>query len=119
MKLPHGFGKNYFSLSAITATVNQVTLSQESTRVQNFHIKTEIYIEEKELEELEELPILSVVSVFLKPCHCNCFFKSLTFQILKIFISAKRYIDYYIFLNTSVSPPNSFIYNKIIKKRER
>jgi len=109
MKLPRGFGKNYFSLSAITATVNQVTLAKESTRIGDFHTKIEIYAEEKELEELEELPILCLLQLSLNSCHCNYFFKSLTIKILKLFITSNKKSDYYILLNTSLSPPNKFL----------
>ena len=38
MKLPRGFGKNYFTLRAITATVNQVTMHAQCSRVQSFHM---------------------------------------------------------------------------------
>ncbi len=106
MKLPRGFGKNYFSLSAITATVNQVTLSKEASRVQSFHLSSTTYEEEQEgEEEFEELSILQTQVVSLKSCHCNCFFRLLTFKTLKLFTFAKKYPDYYNYLNTSISPP--------------
>jgi len=106
MKLPRGFGKNYFSLNAITATVNQVSLSQEVSRVQNFHVHHVLCEDEEEvLEEIEELALCQTQQLSLKSCHCNCFFKSLTFKVLKLFTSAKKFINYYISLNTGISPP--------------
>ena len=108
MKLPRGFGKNYFSLSAITATVNQVSLAQECSRVQSFHTCYALCEqEEEELEEFEELAICQIGQLSSKACHCNCFFKSLTLKILKLFTSAKNYVDYHFSLNTSISPPKS------------
>jgi len=107
MKLPRGFGKNYFSLNAITATVNQVTLHQEVSRVQSFHTHRALFEqEEEELEELEELAICQIGQLSLKSCHCNCFFKLLTLKILKLFTFAKKNPDYYNYLNTNISPPS-------------
>jgi len=110
MKLPRGFGKNYFSLSAITATVNQISLAQECSRVQSFHTCYALCEqEEEELEELDMLEICQTQQLSSKSCHCNCFFQSLTCKVLKLFTSAKNYIDYYLSLNTSISPPRSLI----------
>jgi len=105
MKLPRGFGKNYFSLNAITVTVNQISLSQNKVRVQDFHLKNETYTQEDELEELEELPILCSLQFSLKPCHCNCFFKNLTKKILKLFFCKKHPFDFHRYLHTDISPP--------------
>ena len=106
MKLPRGFGKNYFSLSAITATVNQVSLHQESSRVQSFHYYGAIYAQEsEELEELEELETLCPLQLSLKSCHCNCFFKKLTYKTLKQFNRAKKSLKYQTSLNTDIFPP--------------
>jgi len=106
MKLPRGFGKNYFSLSAITATVNQITLHQEVSRVQNFHFQNgSIEKDEEELEELEELTLCQTQELSQNSCHCNCFFKSLTRKTLQLFTYEKKYDNYYILLNTDISPP--------------
>jgi hypothetical protein len=106
MKLPRGFGKNYFSLSAITATVNQVSLLEEFSRVTNFHTQHTLgEQEEDELEELDEPLLCQTLQFSLKSCHCNCFFKSLTFKVLKLFTFAKKTPTFYLFLNTSISPP--------------
>ena len=106
MKLPRGFGKNYFSLSAITATVNQVSLHQESSRVQNAHFIGAIYVDEsEELEEFEELDILCPLQLSQKSSHCNCFFKNLTYKTLKQFQKAKKSFKYQTSLNSDISPP--------------
>jgi len=108
MKLPRGFGKNYFSLNAITATVNAVAIHKNVTRVQSFHIQGSSYAKEDETsEELEELEPTICESIFFyqKACHCNCYFLNLTLKTLKLFASQKKLIEFYIFLNNSISPP--------------
>ena len=108
MKLPRGFGKNYFSLNAITATVNAITLHKSVTRVQSFHILGSSYSKEDEtIEELEELEPTICESTFFsqKACHCNCYFLRLTRKILKLFYTQKKILYFYISLNNSISPP--------------
>jgi len=58
-------------------------------------------------EELEEDPSMlsQTQQLSSKACHCNCFFYALTCKILKHFTTMKRYPDYYISLNTAISPP--------------
>jgi len=106
MKLPRGFGKNYFSLSAITATVNQITLHQESSRVQNFHFFGAVYSKEAdELEESEEIELLCSLQFSQKSCHCNSFFTKLTYKTLKQYNQAKKSFKYQHSLHTDISPP--------------
>jgi hypothetical protein len=107
MKLPRGFGKNYFSLSAITATVNAVTLHQTSTRVQTIHLLGNGETKSDELEELleEELEVDCLLQLSLKACHCNCHFLSRTRKILRSLHSPKQNLHFYALLNTDISPP--------------
>jgi hypothetical protein len=110
MKLPRGFGKNYFSLSAIAATVNAVTLHQESSRVQNFYLfGAALSGEAEELDELlEEEPIGDCpLQLSLKGCHCNCFFFQKTRKSLKLF--SLKLQDIYLFLTLflGIAPPLS------------
>ena len=110
MRLPKGFGKNYFTLSAITATVNQVSIQASTTRVQNFHISTfESDESESEIEE-EELTLLCPLQLSTKACHCNCYFLSSTRKTLRIFHYQKLFFNYFKTLNNSISPPLLFIY---------
>lgn len=67
MKLPKGFGKNYFTLSAITATANQVTMRAQTSRVQSFHMLNLESDELDGLEEEEELAILCPLELSKKP----------------------------------------------------
>jgi len=108
MKLPRGFGKNYFSLNAITATVNAVTIHKNITRVQSFHIQGSSYAKEDETsEELEKLEMLPCETIFIsqKVCDCSFYFLNHTLKTLKLFSSPKKLTEFYIFLNNSTSPP--------------
>lgn len=105
MKLPRGFGKNYFSLNAITATVNQISLDAITTRVHSFHI---ISYETEELEaelEEEELATLCPLQLSTKACHCNCYFFKCTRKTLKLHNFQNYFFNYFKRLNNSISPP--------------
>ena len=106
MRLPKGFGKNYFTLRAITATTNQVTLGANASRVQNFHM---LHICSDELEALDEEEELSAtlcpLSLSFKPCHCNCNFLRKTRKILQLCSNQNYFLNYFKSLNNSISPP--------------
>ena len=109
MKLPKGFGKNYFSLNAITATVNQVTMSAVESRVQSFHV---ISLDGEELEsELEEEELLTLCPLQLtkQPCYCNGYFFKRTYKTLKLYFKQKLFFHYFQTLNNSISPPITFL----------
>lgn len=106
MRLPKGFGKNYFTLRAITATVNQVTLSAQCSRVQSFHMSNFYSDELEALEEDEELAAtLGTLELSSKPCQCNCFYKRRTKKSLKLHALQKSKPQIFVTLNTSISPP--------------
>ncbi|MCX6052618.1 MAG: hypothetical protein NTZ60_08920 [Campylobacterales bacterium] len=106
MRLPKGFGKNYFTLRAITATTNQITLSANASRVQHFHM---LHICSNELEALDEEEELSAtlcpLSFSFKPCHCNCYFLRKTKKALQLFPNQNHFFNYFKSLNNSISPP--------------
>ena len=104
MKLPRGFGKNYFTLRAITATVNQVTLHAQCSRVQDFHM-FHFASDEGELEEDDPILQGTALELSLKPCHCNCFYKRRTKKAIKLHAFAKTKPQIFVTLNTSISPP--------------
>ena len=108
MKMPRGFGKNYFSLNAITATVNGVSLQKESSRVHTFYLHSSPYKSEDEtLEELEEQEAApcEVLLQNAQACHCNCFYLTLTRKILKLFFSFLDFSAFFITRKSSTSPP--------------
>jgi hypothetical protein len=108
LRLPKGFGKNYFTLRAITATTNQVTLNQNATRVQNFHMLSFASDELEALEEDDELAtLLCPLELSSKPCHCNCHFLKKTRKILQRFTNKNFFFNYFKTLNNAISPPFS------------
>jgi len=105
MKLPRGFGKNYFTLSAITATSNQIKIDAQTSRVQNFHM---LNFDSEELEaelEEEELATLCPIQLATKACHCSGFFLNYTRKTLKLHFIQNLFINYFKTLNNSISPP--------------
>jgi len=106
MKLPKGFGKNYFTLNAITATVAQISLNATAVRVQSFHTLTYKSEELEAEEEIEELAILCPLQLFVKPCHCNCYFFKKTRKTLKLYFTQKLFFNYFKTLNNAISPPS-------------
>lgn len=109
MKLLKGFGKNYFTLSAILASsVEQKLQSQVSSLFSLLH--KNISQEEKELEEEEPPCELLLVTSTLKnkPCHCNCFYKLKTRLALLSYHYIPRcpyYTTYFAFRRTGIHPP--------------
>jgi len=106
MKLPRGFRKNYFSLSAITATVNAISISKESVRTQNYHIDYIFGNDDDIMEELEEdtLPCILEIITF-KPCQCNCYFLKRAKNFLKLFRYIKFQLYHLIPFYSDISPP--------------
>ncbi|MCX6075329.1 MAG: hypothetical protein NTW78_00410 [Campylobacterales bacterium] len=116
MRLPKGFGKNYFTLRAITATTNQITLNANASRVQNFHM---LNFNTDELEALEEdaelTATLCTLKLSAKPCHCNCYYLKKTRKTLKQCHSQKKNINYFKTLNNAISPPFLYANSQTIK----
>jgi hypothetical protein len=108
LRLPKGFGKNYFTLRAITATTNQITLNANATRVQNFHMLNFSTDELEALEEDAELAALCPLELSAKPCHCNCYYLKKTRKTLQLCPNQRYFFNYFKTLNNSISPP--FLY---------
>ncbi len=107
MKLPRGFGKNYFSLSAIQACVSQTQLDATSVRVKSDHSFMSIDFDTEELEDEALLPIdiNPVLILSSKTCHCNCHFKHYTRNHLRENAEVNLNISPYEFSNSNISPP--------------
>jgi len=109
MKLLKGFGKNYFTFSAILAlSVEQKLQSQVSSIFSLFN--NVIGKEDKELEEDESSYefLLVPTLIQMKSCHCNCVYNLKT----KIALISYKYIPrcpfyttYFAFRRTGVHPP--------------
>jgi len=83
MKRPKGFGKRYFSLSAIQAyavapKLHALAVSQAT------YIHRNIQIEEEEEDPPPELLEATTCTLSQKPCHCNCYFRARAKLLLKL-----------------------------------
>jgi hypothetical protein len=109
MKLIRGFGKNYFSLSAIQAYSTATTMHSQISSI-NSHFHKKIFIEDEELDDSESPPEILEQNFILnnKPCHCNCYYNLKTKLMLLLNVYIPRcpyYTTYFAFRRTGVHPP--------------
>jgi hypothetical protein len=108
MRKPKGFGKNYFTLAAIQATVVQHHLDATSVRMTSDHlIYTAWEQEESEAQELEELLLCSTPSLPTHAGHCNCYYHRVTRNLILQNAKAKHSVKPYLYANSVTSPPYS------------
>ncbi len=111
MRAPKGFGKNYFSLSAILAYASSASLLSAHTGMQAHH--QSICDEEEEETAIEEDDPLLVETSALpagsrrRPCHCNLHFHRLACRRLRSHDRPKRFISPYRYTCSTLSPPKS------------
>ena len=106
MRKPKGFGKNYFTLAAIQATVVQHHLNATSVRIASDHlVHTAWEQEESETQELEELLLSSAPSLPTHAGHCNCYYHRVTRNLILQNPKAKISIKPYLYANSVTSPP--------------
>jgi len=104
VRLPKGFGKNYFTLRAITATTNQVTLHARASCVQSFHMLN-FNGDEQEAELEDDELATTLLELSAKPCHCNCYYFKRTKKTLLLCKFQKLISNYFKNLNNNISPP--------------
>lgn len=103
MRLPRGFGKNYFTLRAITATSNQITLNKNQARTRAFYIDRSF---EDELDFSEEKPDeLEILDTFAT--HCNCYYHKKTKKALLLCPKQKLTLLYFY----NIAPPSLALFN--------
>jgi len=114
MRRPKGFGKNYFSLSAICAYSSSVQLRAQCSAFthasRNLSFET-LEDEDIPLEELDLLVQESSLKTKSSSCHCNCFFKNRLYTLCQIF---KFHIQtFFIFFKTrtGIAPPYPLLSN--------
>jgi len=108
VKSPKGFGKNYFTFSAMLAHTVENSLQAQvaSCHLLSHHKisqEDDLLEEDPPLELLVEVPLVSA-----KPCHCNCFYNLQTKLILlyNTFIArCPYYTTCFAFRRTGVHPP--------------
>jgi len=108
VRTPKGFGKNYFSLSAICAYSSGVALQAQCSSFTQLsrNLTFESLEEEDEpLEELEALIQESATQPKSSSCHCNCFFKNRLYTLSQFFKFHPQ--TFFIFFKTrsGISPP--------------
>jgi hypothetical protein len=106
-----GFGKNYFTLSAILAySVANRLESQVASARECFYAQCSL---EEEVEESPPDDLLQTTAILQsdKPCHCNCFFKIRIRLILLLNHFIPRcpyYTTHFAFRRSGVHPPFFF-----------
>ena len=109
MKRPKGFGKNYFTLTAILAFSVEKKLQSQVSSISSLLHNT-LSKDEEDLEENDPpCELLELTPAFItKASHCNCFFKLLTRLILLFNTFIPRcpfYCTYFAFRRSGVHPP--------------
>ena len=96
-----GFGKNYFRLTAITATASSVTLHKIATKILHcrYHINRYESSDDPPDEELDSL------LHFDKPCYCNIFFACLAHKVLRLSRIKKPPLCRCRYTKTGIAPP--------------
>jgi len=112
-----GFGGRYFSLLAITATVNAVTVHRNSVRTRNCHTRrfshADDAIDESPPDDLDFL--LEAIESFTPrvsrcQCHCNCFFRRQTARALFLSTLRPKLRFLFRYFHTDSSPPHFFLF---------
>ena len=122
LRTPKGFGRNYFSLTAIQATVTAITIHAVCTTTQ-FLSETLNFSDESLEADDPLLCLLSPLSITsendqrssTRTCHCNCYFKRTT---RNIFISLfQKFKPKYFFPNivSGIAPPSLSLYTNQTK----
>ena len=112
MKIPSGFGRNYFTLSAILAYSVQDRLQSQVTSAYAL-INSKLSFKDEELDDVDDPPNLLELPLILnaKPCYCNLLFKLKTRLSLLINLFIPRcpfYCKYFAFRRSGVHPPILF-----------
>jgi len=109
VKSPVGFGKNYFSFTAVLAYSVQRSLNAKASSIYSL-LSNEFSREAKE-EDDDELPLEILETTCLtsdRPCHCNCIYKIKTRLATLLYHYIPRcpyYCTYFAFRRTGVHPP--------------
>jgi len=102
-----GFGKNYFTLSAILAYSVAYKLQSQVSSAQTLLRLSDRQDTLEENDPPEDLPDTTTLQE-PKPCHCNCYYKRKTRLALLLNHYIPRcpfYCTYFAFRRTGVHPP--------------
>lgn len=101
MRPPKGFGKNYFSLAAIQATVSQTQLHATGVRIANLPF---IGMESDE-DESDDDASPSQQNILNKESDCSCFCSRISQRVVLLFRDFKCFIPTYLKTYSVSSPP--------------
>ena len=108
MRAPKGFGKNYFTLSAIQAYSSHVMVRQCEARVHAYSIKLSDECDnEEEEDDPAELLCTPVLNIPVHAGHCNCYFHRITRNRIRQNPKPKLFISPYRLSDSVSSPPCS------------
>lgn len=118
MRIPKGFGRNYFSLIAIQATVAAITIHAVQTAAQ---LLSHQFSSEKESEDDPNDPLLAQLTPLtlasepdprlpIRSCHCNCYFKRKTRNIFISLYSKFRPKYFCPYIVSGIAPPSHYNY---------
>ena len=111
MKSPRGFGKNYFSFSAMLAHSVQNSLDAKVSSIYSL-LSNRLMKESEEVDE-DDPPFELLETTYFstdKPCRCNCFYRLKTKLATLLYHYIPRcpyYCTYFAFRRTGVHPPFS------------
>ena len=110
MRAVRGFGKNYFTLAAIQATSNAVTLQKRRSAVLSATVAWCFFGSDREEDPPPEERPLCVCSDTKerdrsRPCHCNRFFRRLAWLLLHLSELHKRPLCRCRYTKTGLAPP--------------
>ncbi len=118
MRRPKGFGRNYFSLTAIQATVTAVIIHAVTTASQllTFQRTALVASEEDPSDPPVLLAPLAITSEYdprriVRSCHCNCYYKRKTRNIfisLYLKYKPKYFCSYTV---SGIAPPKPLLYS--------
>ena len=102
-----GFGKNYFRLTAITATVSAVNLQRRACSIKELRFERVVIFDQNEDPPPEEpTSAPAEIDKSSKPCYCNIFFACLAHKILKLSKIKKPPLCKCRYTKTGIAPPN-------------
>lgn len=114
VKAPKGFGKQYFSFASMQAHSIQIKLNATHSSCTNLLYKLEFESDDESNDSPDEELILSPLSLKnSKPCHCNCYFNTLSKRLIRLFRFIPRcpfYDTFFAFRRSGVHPPKSYLY---------
>lgn len=102
VKAPKGFGKRYFTLTAIQAYSTTQTQSQRHSALYR-HMTVSTPEQDAPLEDEESPEIAEELQKH--PCHCNCHYGHRTRTRLRLYPLQFQDVPPYFFANSTISPP--------------